>query len=592
MKKVIKVLLVITILFASHSVFADTRINLQIKTNTDTVYSGNLTVTPCDSEGDGIMKATPYCALVQSDTLSDWAGLWINSINNIVNNDGGNGAYWMWLEDLNIKNSNPTDPYNLSSKQYTLEDNDKILFFYNTNPLKISVEKRSPIIGESIKITVKELGTDLSWNPVWNNATGGKVVINGNTYDLDGSGEYSFQTTNTDILLIKGQKDNFIDSEELSITPTLPPSGNTGMGAIITSTVETVIPIAPEVPSISLAKQTFDLKKAFEFIISQQKENGSFGEDLYTDWTALALASGNYQGQTIKLIKYFGESEMMGTLLTDYERHAMALMALGLNPYNNYPASGGASSENYIKKIISSFDGKQFGDVNEDNDDIFALIVLQNAGFTQIDKIINDDINFILSKQKDNGSWDNSVDMTGASIGALAAFSPTPGVGESLVKAKEFLKQNQKNNGGWNNVSSTAWVLEGILALGEKPEDWKKNGNNPFDYLATIQDTDEGIKNLPAGEEGEYLKNKLWETAYTVTALSGKTWNQIMQKFEKPKELKEQRTILKKLKSENLAKQNAAAVINSITLPPTEVKQEIPKKSWFRNLLDKIFSIF
>ena len=48
----------------------------------------------------------------------------------------------------------------------------------------------------------------------------------------------------------------------------------------------------------------------------------------------------------------------------------MALMSLGLDPYNT-------NGENYINKIISGFDRKQFGDASVDNDDIFALITLQ-----------------------------------------------------------------------------------------------------------------------------------------------------------------------------------------------------------------------
>ena len=382
---------------------------------------------------------------------------------------------------------------------------------------------------------------------------------------------------------------DFIDP----IEPPLP-SGNSGMGstAIITPAPisETVISTAvvSEAISAPTVKPTFDLKKAFDFLITQQKENGSFGEDLYTDWTALALTTGNFQDQTIKLIKYFGESKSGNMSLTDSERHAMALMAVGLNPYNN-------NSENYIEKIINSFDGKQFGDVNEDNDDIFALIVLQNVGYQQDEKIISNDISFILSKQKDDGSWDGSADMTGAAIEALVSFPQTPGVGESLEKAKKFLKQNQKNDGGWNNVSSTAWAIEGILALGEKIEDWGKNdpaidgaSNTPLDYLATLQDNDGGIKN-------ENIQNKLWETIYVVSALSGKTWNQIMQKFEKLEKPIVNKIIVnlpkKILKKEMLT----ATAINTTTPPfatPETARTEIPKKSWFKNFLAKIFSIF
>ncbi|OGI93524.1 hypothetical protein A3A07_01665 [Candidatus Nomurabacteria bacterium RIFCSPLOWO2_01_FULL_41_52] len=331
----------------------------------------------------------------------------------------------------------------------------------------------------------------------------------------------------------------------------------------------------------------------------------------------MALASGNYQEQTIKLVKYFGESKIENPLLTDYERRAMALMALGLNPYNT-------NGENYIEKIVNSFDGKQFGNANEDNDDIFALIVLQNAGYGQGEKMINDDISFVLSRQRENGSWDESVDMTGAAIEALANFnqkidplltSPLAGgevISNALMKAREFLKQNQKDNGGWNNASSTAWALEGILALNEKPEDWTKNdlakdgaSNTPLDYLATIQDTDGGIKN-------ENLNNKIWETAYVASILSDKTWNQIMQKFEKPVvteiqqesiQKEETKTMVvkkspiakvnnpndNKIKLENIAGQNTAIALSATQNTETPALAQPVKKNWFMKLLDSIF---
>ena len=91
----------------------------------------------------------------------------------------------------------------------------------------------------------------------------------------------------------------------------------------------------------------------------------------------------------------------------------MALMALGLNPYN-------INGENYIKKITDSFDGTQYGNIEKDSDDIFALIVLQNAGYEKEEDIIKNTITYILSKQKENGSWNESVDMTGASMQALS----------------------------------------------------------------------------------------------------------------------------------------------------------------------------
>lgn len=340
-------------------------------------------------------------------------------------------------------------------------------------------------------------------------------------------------------------------------------------------------------------KATFDLKKALDFLVTQQKENGSFEEDLYTDWVSLALAPANYQSQIIKLVRYFGELKIKDARLTDFERHAMALMALGLNPYNT-------NGENYIGKIVASFDGKQFGETTEDNDDIFALIVLNNAGYKPEEKMITDDLNFVLGRQRDNGSWDESVDMTGAGIEALSLFKENEKVKDSLIKAKDFLKKNQKSNGGWgDSASSTAWVIGGILALGEKPEDWKKGENSPLDYLTTLQDTDGGIRN-------ENLKNKIWETAYVASALSGKTWDEIMQNFAKPEKMlatetpKEivkkpapQKMIVKTDKintlEDNSKNLNSTTTESVVANPLIEAEKETPEQGWFARLLGNIF---
>ena len=349
------------------------------------------------------------------------------------------------------------------------------------------------------------------------------------------------------------------------------------------------------------AKPTFDITKATDFLLSQQKADGSFGEDLYTDWTTLALVSNPEISKVAldKITKYFSENKFSGTNTTDYERHAMALMALDLDPYNT-------NNENYIKDIISKFDGTQFGDKKADNDDIFALIVLQNAGYKIDDEMISADISFILSKQNTDGSWDENVDLTGAGIEALASFSsPKQGFGESLAKAEKYLKQNQKTDGSWQNVSSTAWAMQGILAQGEKMEDWKSNENSPMDYLATEQDVDGGMKDAD-------LNSRIWKTSYALTSASGKTWNQIMQKFPIPIIASDETktpalinsSIINPLQTTitNSYKNTFAAKIKKYIKPnqkiaqpattntiPTVKSETVKKQSFFRRILNKLF---
>ena len=489
--------------------------------------------------------------------------------------------------------------------QKVLSDGENVYLYFGPQ-YKITLNSNSITTSDTLTATAQEYDYQ---NDAWIMRTGVTVGLTQpnpenpwtpteiQTAAVDANSEANFSSIPEGSYNVGIKEDFYFPTETLTVTAA--PASDTGFSSSSSGSGSRKNKNTGSVLGIE-TKVKFNLEKAFEFIISQQKENGSFGENLYTDWTAIALAGGNYQNQTIKLIKYFTESKFEDRHLTDYERHAMALMTLGLNPYNT-------NNENYIKKITDSFDGKQFGDTNQDNDDIFALIILQNAGFTQSDKIIADDISFILNRQKENGSWDESVDMTSAGIQAIATeeFSPAK-INTALKKAKEFLKQNQKDDGGWGNVSSTAWAIGGIWALSEKPENWIKNENTPLDYLAINQDIDGGIKNLSAREGGESLQNKIWETAYAITALSGKTWNQIMQKFEKLKEesifppiekklptkitAKETTPKKQKINSENLPPQNTATVINAIT---ENEEEKLPiKKGWFRNLLEKIFNIF
>ena len=92
-----------------------------------------------------------------------------------------------------------------------------------------------------------------------------------------------------------------------------------------------------------------------------------------------------------------------------------------------------------------------------------------------------------------------------------------------------------------------------------------------------MQDTDGGIKN-------ENLNSRIWETAYVVSTLSGKTWNEVLQKFEKreiPKTIPKPKTPQKTKKIEpKIEKEISATVIEEVPEPP---------KGWFKKLLENIF---
>jgi len=604
MKNIKKFLFVLVILFSvMGTAYADeASVNLTIRDGNTIIFSGNVILKPIEVQtielnGHSLDAKSVLSVLNDADIASEnfsitdlqyyesFGSFYIRCINDKCDN-------WQYVV-------NDVSP-GMGMDQKILSGGEEI-YVYFSQQHRIILSSNSIRTDESLTVTTENyVYKNDSWEPLTDVAVG---IIQTNPDDpfnsteistspVDENGQANFTNITAGSYNVGIKEDFYFPVENLAVTETVHhSSGSSGRKVI------------PEIAQEEI-KPIFDLNKAFDFLVPQQKENGTFGEELYTDWVTLALInSEKHQDAKTKLVKYYSSNKPKGGLLTDYERRAMAVMSLGLNPYNT-------NGENYIKKITDSFDGKQFGDINQSNDDIFALIVLQNAGFTKNENIIKSTIINIISTQKENGSWDDSVDMTGAGIEALAFFNQDEPVKNTLKKAKEFLKQNQKDDGGFGNVSSTAWVVEGILALSEKPEDWNKNGNTPFDYLALNQDTDGGIKE-------ENLQNKVWQTAYVITSLSGKTWNRIMQNFEKPKESEGQslpardatqsvagrenspRIVLKKTvkkiepivkapNSESLSIQNTAAVINSLEQNKIEPK----KRGWFRNLLEKIFSVF
>ncbi|MDR3643090.1 MAG: hypothetical protein P4L74_05715 [Candidatus Doudnabacteria bacterium] len=264
---------------------------------------------------------------------------------------------------------------------------------------------------------------------------------------------------------------------------------------------------------------------ALSFISSGQNADGSFSSGDLTDWTALAFAAANPGAPKTKLKNYLLTASPAMSVATDYERHAMALEALGINPYSGTPV-------NYIAPILAASDGKQIG-ISDVNDDIFALLTLEHAGYTSTDSIIKQEAAYILSVQNPEGSWDKTADMTAAGIQALGPLFDIDGVNAALGRAAGYLASTEKADGSWGNIDSTSWAQTAINAIIEAntpgfntENPWTSSGGLfPTDAIAKAQLSDGGI-NVPA--------NRIWSTGYAVVAASGKSWDSILQSFPKP----------------------------------------------------------
>lgn len=339
------------------------------------------------------------------------------------------------------------------------------------------------------------------------------------TSTADAEGKSSFALPQAGIYAVGIAEDFFFPSSALTVTEATPteeaedeedppppegsPSGGGGGGGS--------------------AHTVFNSSQALSFLAGKQNAEGSFPNELLSDWVALAFAARDAEPAARELLtKYLKTHTPPSSTVTDYERHAMALMALDINPYNGAPAD-------YITPIVNAFDGVQFGEPSLVNDDIFALIPLLRAGYGTSDEMIIRGAAFIVSKQKASGSWESSVDVTSAAVQALAPLASLPGVESALANAKQYLNGAQRPDSGWGNSFSTSWTVQAIAAYGESPAQWAPSGLYPTEYLALRQSSDGGMESTTDDEN-----TRIWSTAYAVPAAEGKTWHTLLHEFQKP----------------------------------------------------------
>jgi hypothetical protein len=512
----------------------------------------NFTVHSCpDDESSTNYTLNAWCAVDQLISSQGWIasstwypllGILLNSINQY---DGLDGNYWLWFSNSELGAT--------ALSQHLLTDGENLLLVYGTGPLKINASSTTPAVNSTSTITVSYFDTS-SWPWQWQPATNSTFVVNGQEA-LSSDGTLQLLIATTSPYSILGRKAGYLDSPILILsgvsqdsTPAPPSSPeNIIIGSFGFS------------PDSNQVHQNINISDAINFLISNQKNDGSIASSvLCSDWAAIALSAYGDSEAKNKLKKYLIEAEYgteLGSKITDSERRAMALMALGVNPYDG-------TKINYISQIASAFDGSQIGNPETFNDDIFALFPLLKAGYSGFDSVIGATVRFIILKQSPNGSW-GGVDLTAAAIQALSLTEKvgnlnsdlSNSISQSLQSAKNFLRNLQGANGGFDdNTFSTSWAIQAITALGESVSSWENSGKNPIDFLASHQKNDGGFEN-----ESIATNTRIWTTAYVIPAALNKTWGEILNSFPK--------------QTQNSQNQNNATLTTPILdLPPATVK--------------------
>lgn len=402
-----------------------------------------------------------------------------------------------------------TTPWQSIDQAILSGDNTVGIFF--GSPHKLTLSSSEIRVGNNLLVRAEKYNyLDNSWSALGGVSVGVTLpnpadpwspqIITTQSVNDNGEANFTINEANTYNLGIV--EDYYFPSYQLIVS--LPVSGGGGF--------------IQETPVVS---KVFDIDKALVFLEKNQAEGGSFaGAGLYTDWAAIAYGAAGVKNYSRDLLMdYLKNKSKLSSNLTDNERRAMALLALGENPYD-------FSGINYIEAIVNKFDGNQFGDVNLINDDIFALIPLLSSGYTKDDEIIKKSLDHILSQQSSDGSWNSSVDLSAAAIQLLVLFDDKEIITQAINKAEQYIVTQQKDDGGFDSVYSTSWAEQSRVVI---KKTWEKNKNTPIDYLANQQSADGGML-VPE----ETLANRIWSTSYAIPAALGKSWHQIFIPVQKP----------------------------------------------------------
>jgi len=277
--------------------------------------------------------------------------------------------------------------------------------------------------------------------------------------------------------------------------------------------------------------QGADVDRAAAWLESVQNGDGGFGPSPgdasaaeITCWVMLGLeaagrnpldVSSNGSTPVDFLRRRVGELGSPG----DLARTILALLGAGVDPRD----FGG---RNLVAQLLSrrrdngSYEGWP-------NSTAYAVIALRAAGINGVEGSLD----WLRSVQGEDGGWGDTpgspsnADSTGAVLQALSSDSKASGRGIS------YLRRTQHKGGGYVlggnggvNTQSTAWAIQGILAAGGDPSSFRRGGASALDYLTNNQEPDGSFRYAKSGAatpDEVAHQTPVWVTGEVLVAASG-----------------------------------------------------------------------
>jgi energy-coupling factor transport system substrate-specific component len=236
---------------------------------------------------------------------------------------------------------------------------------------------------------------------------------------------------------------------------------------------------------------------AAAWLVTAQNEDGGFGESAkskssqeMTGWAMLGLEAAGLNPQEVtidgKSPVAFLQKEISSVQSPgDLARTILALEGAGIEPRE-------FGSRNLVAALLAR--RRQDGSYEDwPNSTAYAVLALRSAGIANV----ANSVEWLREVQNEDGGWGDvagspsTADGTGA---VLQVLSPSS---QAAKRAVGYLRQTQQKGGGWRlggngalNTQSTAWAIEGLLAAGANPAEFKRGGKSAYEYLEDNQAPD------------------------------------------------------------------------------------------------------
>ncbi|HET7050169.1 MAG TPA: prenyltransferase/squalene oxidase repeat-containing protein [Solirubrobacteraceae bacterium] len=266
------------------------------------------------------------------------------------------------------------------------------------------------------------------------------------------------------------------------------------------------------------------------YLAASQNSDGGLGaargtpsSQLFSGWAALAFAAQGRNPQVVRnggqsLTGYIGSQLATASDVGSVERTILVARAAGLSA----TAFGG---RDLVATLLTHVrhNGSVGGLVNLTS---FAILALRAAGHP----VAPATRAWLLRQQDADGGYNfatagatSDVDDTGAALEALAAAGTAPAT--TVRRAVAFIRAQQNRDGGFPsqpgddpNAQSTAWAVQGLIAVGVSPDGLHRRGApSPLAYLRSLIAPDGHVRYSRFSDQ-----TPVWVTAQALMALAGK----------------------------------------------------------------------